>query len=73
MCKLLFQGILEALEHALKDGFKPQRTFYLAFGHDEEVSKILVYNEHLEIQKKKIILNCDQKVLRQKMYFPRQK
>lgn len=30
-------GILEALEHALKTGFKPQRTFYLAFGHDEEV------------------------------------
>lgn len=30
-------GILEALEHALENGFQPHRTFYLAFGHDEEV------------------------------------
>lgn len=30
-------GILEAVEQLLKKGFKPQRTIYLTFGHDEEV------------------------------------
>lgn len=30
-------GVLEAVEHLLKSGFQPERTFYLAFGHDEEV------------------------------------
>lgn len=29
-------GTLEAVEHLLRDGFVPQRTIYLAFGHDEE-------------------------------------
>lgn len=24
------------MEHLLKNGFKPKRTFYVAFGHDEE-------------------------------------
>jgi carboxypeptidase PM20D1 len=31
-------GILEAIEHLLKQGYQPERTFYIAFGHDEEVS-----------------------------------
>ena len=31
------QGILEALEFKLKRGWKPERTLYVAFGHDEEV------------------------------------
>ena len=31
-------GILEALEHIVKIGRRPVRTFYIAFGHDEEVS-----------------------------------
>ena len=31
------QGILEALEFKLKRGWKPERTIYVAFGHDEEV------------------------------------
>ena len=31
-------GILEAVEMLLKTGFQPERTVYLAFGHDEEVS-----------------------------------
>ncbi|XP_014783797.1 N-fatty-acyl-amino acid synthase/hydrolase PM20D1 isoform X2 [Octopus bimaculoides] len=35
--KLGVMGILEALEHALKTGFKPKRSFFVAFGHDEEV------------------------------------
>lgn len=30
-------GILEAVEILLQAGFQPQRTVYLAFGHDEEV------------------------------------
>lgn len=27
---------MESLEYLLKDGFKPRRSFYIAFGHDEE-------------------------------------
>lgn len=30
-------AIMEAVEGLLTDGFAPQRTIYLAFGHDEEV------------------------------------
>jgi carboxypeptidase PM20D1 len=30
-------GILEAVEHLTAKGHRPQRTIYLAFGHDEEV------------------------------------
>ena len=31
-------GILEALEHLVVSGEQPRRTFYIAFGHDEEVN-----------------------------------
>ncbi|XP_059490721.1 N-fatty-acyl-amino acid synthase/hydrolase PM20D1-like [Neocloeon triangulifer] len=31
-------GILEALEFLIKKGERPQRSFFVAFGHDEEVS-----------------------------------
>lgn len=30
-------AIMEAVERLLADGYKPRRTIYLAFGHDEEV------------------------------------
>lgn len=30
-------GIMEAAEGLLADGFKPRRTVYISFGHDEEV------------------------------------
>lgn len=30
-------GVLEAVEHLLKQGFQPERTVYLGFGHDEEI------------------------------------
>lgn len=31
-------GVMEAVEWLLQDGFHPERTVYLAFGHDEELS-----------------------------------
>lgn len=42
-------GILEAVEQLLRKGFRPMRTIYIAFGHDEEIggrngaSEIAVY------------------------------
>lgn len=30
-------GLLTAMEHLLSQGLKPQRSIYLAFGHDEEI------------------------------------
>jgi carboxypeptidase PM20D1 len=35
--KFALLGIMEAVEMQLGQGFQPQRTIYLAFGHDEEV------------------------------------
>lgn len=35
--KINLISIMEAVEKLLKENFKPERTIYLAFGHDEEV------------------------------------
>jgi carboxypeptidase PM20D1 len=35
--KVSVLAILEAVEHLVSAGFQPQRTVYLAFGHDEEI------------------------------------
>ncbi|KAG9510466.1 N-fatty-acyl-amino acid synthase/hydrolase PM20D1 [Fragariocoptes setiger] len=35
--KHLVMAIFEATEFMIKKGFKPRRTYYMAFGHDEEV------------------------------------
>jgi carboxypeptidase PM20D1 len=31
-------SILEAVERLLSEGYEPERTFYLSFGHDEEIN-----------------------------------
>lgn len=38
--KHLVVSMLEALESMLHDGFKPKRSFYIVFGHDEEVGGV---------------------------------
>jgi carboxypeptidase PM20D1 len=35
--KTTVMGVYEAVEYLLKSGYQPERTYYLAFGHDEEV------------------------------------
>lgn len=35
--KMNLISIMEAIEKLLQDGFVPERTIYLAFGHDEEI------------------------------------
>ncbi|WP_428656239.1 M20 family peptidase [Runella sp.] len=36
--KVTVIGVLEAVEYLLKQNYQPERSFYLAFGHDEEIS-----------------------------------
>ena len=36
-CKGFLISIMEAVESLLAENYKPKRTFYLSFGHDEEV------------------------------------
>jgi carboxypeptidase PM20D1 len=38
--KTTVMGVLEAVELLLQQGFQPERSFYLSFGHDEEVSGV---------------------------------
>ena len=52
-------GIMEAVEYLVKADFKPERTVYLAFGHDEEIGG---HNGAAEIaaalQKRGVTLAC---------------
>jgi len=54
---------LEAAEYQLKKGYQPKRTFYFAFGHDEEIggpngaAKIV---EHLTAQNVKVAFTLDE-------------
>ncbi len=51
--KLSVMSFLEAVEALLRDGFAPQRSLYLAFGHDEEVGGLegaRLVAEHLREQ-----------------------
>ena len=34
-CQLI--AVMESVEHLLKSGYEPERSIYLAFGHDEEI------------------------------------
>ncbi len=46
-------GIMEAIEILLQEGFQPERTIYLALGHDEEIGGVhggLQIAKHLEAQ-----------------------
>jgi carboxypeptidase PM20D1 len=46
-------GEMEAVEYLLREGFKPERTVYLAYGHDEEIGGrqgALQIANHLEQQ-----------------------
>ncbi len=36
--KQAIMGIMESLEYIVNNGIQPNRTFYIGFGHDEEVS-----------------------------------
>jgi carboxypeptidase PM20D1 len=38
--KTTVMGVLEAVELLLSQGFQPERSIYLSFGHDEEVSGV---------------------------------
>lgn len=61
--KLTIIGILEAVNNLLREGFEPQRTIYLAFGHDEEVSGIYgakAIAEHLESRGIKLAFLLDE-------------
>ncbi|MFT7686661.1 MAG: carboxypeptidase PM20D1 [Candidatus Azotimanducaceae bacterium] len=33
-------GMIEAVEHLIKEGFQPERGLYLSFGHDEEIGGV---------------------------------
>lgn len=35
--KFSLMGLMEAVEHLAGEGYKPRRTIYFAFGHDEEI------------------------------------
>ncbi len=50
-CKHQVFGILEVLERLVAEGRRPKRSFYIAFGHDEEISGYEVYYSPIEHKK----------------------
>ncbi len=51
--KISVVGLMEAVELLLSEGYKPKRTIYLAFGHDEEIGGVngaQVMSKYLEDQ-----------------------
>ena len=54
-------GILEALEHLVKAGERPKRTFYVALGHDEEVSGFNGAG-HIKLEMEKILINNEEEL-----------
>jgi carboxypeptidase PM20D1 len=64
--KGILMGLMEATEALVKSGFKPKRTLYLAFGHDEELGgpegagKIV---EHLKQQGIQIAFTLDEAMM----------
>lgn len=55
--KHLLISMLEAVEHMIKSGFIPKRTFYLVFGHDEEVGGNEGAREIAKLMKNKLEVN----------------
>jgi carboxypeptidase PM20D1 len=51
--KITVIGLMEAVEWLLEQGFQPERTYYLSFGHDEEIGGLQgakIIANHLEQQ-----------------------
>jgi len=56
-------GLLEAVDALLRGGFRPQRTVYLAFGHDEEIGGAegaAAITEHLRARGARIAWSLDE-------------
>jgi hypothetical protein len=45
---------MEAVEYIIRKGQRPQRTFFMAFGHDEEVSFNFMVISHCFMSEKEI-------------------
>ena len=48
-CDFELQGILEALEFLVENKYSFQRTFYIGFGHDEEVTLFYLITNYLSV------------------------
>jgi len=70
-CSLV--GIVEAVEQLIKEGYEPQRTVYLAFGHDEEIGGAkgaAVIANYLEEQDVEAAMVLDEGMARVKGMIP---
>ena len=56
-------GLLEAVEQLLEESFQPERTIYLAFGHDEEIggaNGAALIAKHLKTQGVQALMTLDE-------------